>query len=305
MSDLDRTAINEALTSAYMLVSLTTSQLPMTSTDATETQAVTARTSATDGAARVVKNIWGDQRHLIDNIHSSLRDARTAHYEFTLPWVTSSGGRGKSGTGLLANVRFMDYGRRMSAIKTELDAKMAALGNDYSGVCARARQSLGTMGSTVDYPDWTALKAKVGISITYDAVPAVGSMAHLSLPAGVVARLGEINALQQERAAKTAIKACWENAIQPLATLVANCSKDKTRIHESLLGNIKQVVDAMEAFNINKDPRMDQIRQDISALLMRYSTEDLRKDPKTRKAAADDAAKQLKAVEDVLSNLPW
>jgi HEPN domain-containing protein len=87
--------------------------------------------------------------------------------------------------------------------------------------------------------------------------------------------------------------------------VLTQCSKEKARIFDSLLGNLGAVVDSLKAFNLTKDPRMDEVADELRALCVRYQTDDLRKSPEVRKAAATDAERTLRKAEEVLANLPW
>jgi len=296
-------AINETLASNYILVTLQVNKFPMSSQDAAQTRKVILDTGADEGTAHVVKNIWGKEESRIKEIHAELSAARSKHYALTLPW-SPFGGK-TSSQALLANTRMMEYAKEMKGHQQRIEQLMQALEPDYAALCQRARQSLKVMGPSVKYPDFAELKSRVGFRLAYDKVPACGDMSGLSLPAGMVEKLSARQAAQHEAALNNAVRAAWEGVIAPLRRVLTQCSKEKARIFDSLLGNLGAVVDSLKAFNLNADPRMDEVADELRALCVRYQTDDLRKSPEVRKAAASDAERTLRKAEEVLANLPW
>jgi len=295
--------INDTLSTNYLLVTLSVTRFPMSSQDSIETRKICASTGADEGTARVVKNIWGKEDARIKEIHAELAAARQRHYALTLPW-SPFGGKSTS-QALLANSRMMEYAGMMKAHQQRIDALLTALEPEYAGLCQRARYSLGTMGNDVSYPNFSDLKTSVGFRLAYDKVPACGDMSGLSLPAGIIDKLSERQAAQHEAALNNAVRSAWEGVIAPLRRVVSQCNKEKTRIYDSLLGNIGAVVDSLKAFNLTGDPRMDEVADELKGLCVRYHTDDLRKSPDVRRAAARDAEATLKKAEEVLANLPW
>lgn len=81
----------------------------------------------------------------------------------------------------------------------------------------------------------------------------------------------------------------YARMIEPLQHMVNVLSKEGTKIYETLVGNMADIVDAVGDTNYDNDPELSTFATQASEMLKNIDTETLRKDPVIRKETADKA----------------
>lgn len=100
------------------------------------------------------------------------------------------------------------------------------------------------------------------------------------------------------RIIKEAHKKIWQDVMDPLKHVVEMLSKDKTKLHESLIENVIKVVDLIPAYNtVHGDVNLDRAAASIKEKLGQIDLALLKKSAED-KAAALAAAKELVAEFD-------
>jgi hypothetical protein len=98
------------------------------------------------------------------------------------------------------------------------------------------------------------------------------------------------------RATQQAHGKLWADVIEKLQNVVTVLSKDKTKLHESLLGNVISIVDLIPAYNqIHGDANLTALAEQVKAKLSEISVEDLRG---SAEAKANALAKAKELVEE-------
>lgn len=93
-----------------------------------------------------------------------------------------------------------------------------------------------------------------------------------------------------ERMMKQAHAKLWADVMKPIQNIVDQLSKDKTKIHESLIGNVIAITDLIPAYNeIHQDPQLTAVAASIKASLSQIKPEDLRTSGEAKTAALEKA----------------
>jgi len=96
--------------------------------------------------------------------------------------------------------------------------------------------------------------------------------------------------LEEEQERKTTLlQDLWQRLFDPVKSMATQLSKDKPRIHKSLVANIMEICDVLPDLNILEDGVLDGMRQEILNKLTWADAETLRKTPVVRKTVAKDA----------------
>jgi hypothetical protein len=212
--------------------------------------------------------------------------ARQYHYSVTLPW-------GNLSERLLPAALFMDYTSTMDCFKREFAQRLNELDANYPKFVQDARLSLGSLYDPSDYP--AAIKDRFAFNVTFGAVPGAEDF-RVNLNAQYVDQIkADILQAQYDRQAEAA-KHVWARVRKVVESIQETCSKEKPRIFDSMIDNASQLLSVLPALNLNNDPELTRIADEMKALIGPADT--LRSSVTRRHAVA-------KTADQILANLPW
>lgn len=212
---------------------------------------------------------------------------RKYHYSMTLPW-------GDNGDRLLPAKAYMDYTKAMRSFKDESEKLTKAFVIEYPQLVTDARNRLGTMYDAQDYPPASDIHDRFGLAVGFMPVPDskdfrvdVGDEALEEIRAG-------INASVAERQAG-AVKECWTRLFTVVNALYTMMCKDKPLFKDSLIENIRDLVELVPKLNITDDQDLATMCAKIERDLL-ASVHALRKSPIERERLAGKASVILDAI---------
>lgn len=225
----------------------------------------------------------------LDPLAQQAGRVRKYHYSMTLPW-------GDNGDRLLPAKAYMDYTASMRKFKDECEKLTKTFVGEYPQLVSDARNRLGTMYDAQDYPDVSDIRDRFGIAVGFMPVPDakdfrvdVGDEALEEIRAG-------INAAVAERQAG-AVKECWSRLFTVVNALYTMMCKDKPLFKDSLIENIRDLVELVPKLNITDDPELAKACAKIERDLI-VPTYMLRKSPGARK----DLAVKAEAILDAIAS---
>ncbi len=89
-------------------------------------------------------------------------------------------------------------------------------------------------------------------------------------------------------AVAAATASLWDDVMKPIQNVVDTFSKDKFKIHDSMIGNILAIVEMVPALNLERDPNLAALAAQAKETLGKIKPEDLRK--------SADKCKEAKAL---------
>lgn len=275
-----------SLANKAMLVTLTVSCWTARKQDKKVAEEVERSHQATD-AGRYNKLLI-DKQHL-DPLTSMASKIRNEHYRLTLPWL-DNGGR------LLPSKLFFEYQKAMNALKEKYASMVDAFIPLYdSQLVANARNRLGTMYDPTDYPSGEKLRRKFDVDVDIVPIPQATDF-RVEVGDTERQRIQQEIAERMEKRQREAMLDAWARVRRVVETIHARTSAAKPVIHESLMENAEELVRLLPGLNINDDPALTQIAQDIANNLL-VETWKLRKSATARKALA-------KTSQEILDRIP-
>lgn len=275
-----------SLANKAMLVTLTVSCWTARKQDKKVAEEVERSHQATD-AGRYNKLLI-DKQHL-DPLTSMASKIRNEHYRLTLPWL-DNGGR------LLPSKLFFEYQKAMNALKEKYASMVDAFIPLYdSQLVANARNRLGTMYDPTDYPSGEKLRRKFDVDVDIVPIPQATDF-RVEVGDTERQRIQQEIAERMEKRQREAMLDAWARVRRVVETIHARTSAAKPVIHESLMENAEELVRLLPGLNINDDPALTQVAQDIANNLL-VETWKLRKSATARKALA-------KASQEILDRIP-
>lgn len=214
---------------------------------------------------------------------------RDYHYAMTLPW-------GNNGQRLLPAASFITYRNAITAHKREYMALVDAFLARYPAEVAEAQRDLGTLFDASEYPTTVNVARSFGVELEILPVPTFGDFRVEVADMERDEIQEQIKELTAERQ-RAAIEDCYDRAREVLERVKAQCVPGKTRITESLVSSVDNLIGTLGALNINDDPELEALRQRIENELT-VSADGLRNDEPLRVIVGDHAAEMLKSM-------PW
>ena len=86
----------------------------------------------------------------------------------------------------------------------------------------------------------------------------------------------------------------WKDLMAPLQHVVTVFEKDKTKVHETLLGNLMEIANIVPSYKeLTNDPQLLAAAEKIKTVFGQMTVQDLRKSEEARKAALTSAKEMV------------
>lgn len=220
-------------------------------------------------------------------------EARTAHYQMTLPWLDN-------GQRLLSIAGYETYGERMSAIRSRFDSEVERFITLYPSLIEDARHRLNGMFDEGDYPPVSDLRRRFVFDLKVLPFPNTKNW----LVDEVDSLLGtQREALRAEAADLVArgVADATRDIFERVATATGHMAT-KLRgyvpesetgrpagvFRDSLVENVRDLYNLLPTLNVTGDARIDELRDALKALT-HHNAADLRADDNFRQTTAEKA----------------
>jgi hypothetical protein len=223
-------------------------------------------------------------------------EARTAHYSLTLPW-------GDNGDRLLPVAAMEKYKAMMEKYRERYTEQVNLFCGSYPSLIEDAKIRLNGMFNNDDYPDVFEINRKFDFAVRYYPVPTSGDF-RLNLDMQEIEAMKAELSLETDRLKSEAIKSLWERIYYPVARMVERLSKSDAVFRDSLVGNVLEVLEVVDALNFEDNPEISAIRERISNMLSGIAPETLRQSRRIREQVADAAMLELQSMGRVLGVNP-
>lgn len=244
------------------------------------------------------------RKEALQKVHRIANEARKFHRLHTHPWKYN-------GVGLLATALFGKYSQEMRRLSSEYQAAVGAFLANYPREIEAARESLGHLFDVTDYPTVEWLAGRFAFEIRFDQVPDHGDLrAELD-----DAELDEVRD-ELKRRMEDDYKRVRTQTAQRISETVGRMAErlkeykpaDKEKgtkaehvFRDSLVQHVKDLVSLLPAFNMDNDPRLVKIQEQIEKKLCRFDADDLKESDVIRARVAKDAAAIAKAVSEFMA----
>ncbi len=299
--------IVEALRSTTTRARVTSSALGLSRTDKQATKDVTASSGAVSGAARVVVSrlAGADEHHKA--IVAAQANARKVLFSMSMPYGDEEGWR------ILPNANFERFVREFGTAKRTYQAAYDQLAANADDVLAAVRSNKGTLA--IDVPTKDELLAAYSLDFSLEDYP-VGNFT--GLPDAVAAKLSSRMQTRMEQAVEQATIDTLSRFVGPLEHFVDRMKAFSKREQEiangaeptkhgifrdTVVTNIKQLYDVLDAFNIAGDERLLDLKNSLASLA-EVDPDVLRDNVQVRDAGIDRASQVLANLNSWLRPAP-
>lgn len=211
---------------------------------------------------------------------------RKFHKKHTLPW-------NDNGTRILPAQRWFEYVGELGPLQIEFNNLVDKFVNEYDELREKAKDYLGEMYNPNDYPPNDIIRSKFKIKVDVDSITD-GNDFRIKLDDAVVDNMRkQINNNFEERIEKAA-QSMLGRIREVVAHMVERLEEPKNKFHDTLVGNIREVIEMLPKLNFNDDERIKNAVSICKPLIV--NPESLRLDLKYRKKICDKAKDVLDAL---------
>lgn len=298
------TELNDALASNYLLVDLQLRSWSGKKTDRAASDEVIANKGASSDSGRFVKYLFAGADAELKRVQQLGNSIRAFVYSRTLPWSTNSDGA-KRGDRLLAAPNSFDFLKELNEIKQEYDGSVSALQAKWAERIVEAAQKLGGLANSDDYPDAADIPSMFSVSVDLRPVPTMSDFNRISVPTALAEALGQRHMQLAEMQVHNALDDLKKRLLEQLERMAVQLSKagsgEKTRLYDSLVTNLQELVTLARAMNIYGNNELSNLADKIEVALLQHPVEVYRNSADKALIVADAARKLAvdAAIEDV------
>jgi hypothetical protein len=210
-------------------------------------------------------------------------------YKFTLPWAPN--------VRLCSAEAIEEIQAQIADFEAEFTDAVADFVADRDEIIAAAREKFGEYFNESEYADLYA--ESFDFRLTFTPVPQADFAKIADIVGAELAqKLADDMVNEQNRQLADASRDIWNKLETALSHAVKQLSTGD-RLHDSVLGNLKELAGLMPLLNVTNDQDLEARRKDLNALLRSFQPHSLKgpENQANRKSCADQVA-------DILAKLP-
>ncbi len=285
------TVSTSSLASRSMIVSLKIRQWSGRKLDRSVTSEVNDSKHASSDAGRYNKALMPSEAMI--GITKAVTAIRTLYMDSSLPWI-DKGGR------IMANEGYLNFTQKVNAAIYEFEIAVSEFLGNYDYHVAQAQARLGDMFDITEFPTVDELRDKFSVKVNVMPVPDKDDFrVDMSEAQAAMIRADIEKCVQDATAA--AIRDVYKRVVEVSQMMVDRLNAYKgnkgDRMYDSLVGNVRDLIETLPALNITGDPALTQLAKDLEPLV-EYEVDTLKKNPGVRA----DVAAEAQAIVDRMSS---
>ena len=227
-------------------------------------------------------------------IQSQMSKMRKMRDFYTRPWDT--------GIRVMPTANFFDFSDEFSKANSELESLVAEFDQKWPVIRANVISALGDSYREGDIPE--SVVGRIGINVTYSPIPRAGDFrAPENLDPEDVAKIeAQMLADFQERFKSTDLWQRVHSAVEHISERLHSYETDpitgkaNTRLYESVIGNLRDLVSVLPKLNISGDADLDNMHKRLEQELCYYDISVLKDNDIIRQDVASKADQILAEV---------
>lgn len=292
---------DNVLASKAMLASVTIRSWSSRKIDRVITTETNDRHKASADAGRYNKALLAKEAIL--PIVTASGQIRAYHGEVTLPWLDN-------GARILPAKRFDEYTKRMRQLRADFEAVVKTFCENYPRYVDEAKARLNTMFDPNDYPSPKKIASAFAFEIHVLPIPTAADF-RVTIGDSQAAEIRASIEKSTKDATDIAMRDVWSRIASVVEKMVERLrayqpatkeERAKNTFRDSLVGNVRDLVGILPAFNLTNDSRLEAITARMHEALCANEAEALRA-PDAAKLREDTAAAAEKILADVTDYL--
>lgn len=234
-------------------------------------------------------------------IQSVVSETRTGFLERTLPWLND-------GSRIIANDGYLAFATWFNGQVSKFDSAVNDFLADYPRHVADARIRLNGMFRDADYPTVAELRGKFGMAVSVMPVPDASDF-RVDMSEEQAARIRADIERTVTDATTAAVRDIYARIADVTARMVERLNAYKPgkpgqraegTFKDSLVNNVRELVDLLPALNITGDPALSAMAQKLRPITA-HDAQELRDSATVRESVKAEAEAILEHVNDFLA----
>lgn len=302
----EQTDLQGSLQSNYLLIDIQIRSWSGKRTDATASRELLEAKHSTKDGGVFVKNLLASADTELGVIHKQAAALRHFVYSKTLPWTSTASGA-QRGERLIASAQAMEFLQELKGKKVEHTAAVRALVDVWPERVQQAVTNLGSLGDSMEYPTAEQIPDLFSIHVDMKPIPAMADFERLNIPVSLAKGLGQLHEQAAQASVRNAMNEMRDRMLLELERINAQMTKhangEKTRLYDSLIGNMKGLVQMARNMNLTNNPKLAELADRIELKLLAQPLEVYKNDMAKAAVMADDARTLATeaTIEDVWS----
>jgi hypothetical protein len=282
-----------SIASSAVIVEMNISVWTANKLDRETTEDVTLTNHAVRNAVQVRKNLMAGTSKRKE-IADYAAGCRNWHNTRTLPWADR-------GPRLLPTSLFMDYKTEANVRRSTFNYMVQEFGKVYPSLVAQAPTTMGTLFNPDDYPSVDEVMSKFSFQLTFSPVPEAGDF-RLDVSNQDLRELQQQYEESFDARLADAMRAPWQQLHTMLTGMSAKLTEEggdtKKRWHGSFVTNAQELCQMLTHLNVTKDPKLEQARRELEAVMLGAEIEDIKDSEATR-------AHMKAKIDTILGGFDW
>jgi hypothetical protein len=243
------------------------------------------------GAGRYNKQLLNGAEKL-EELRTLAGQIRQHFYRITLPWSDE-------GFRLLPSNFYFDLMSRMREFEASFEQGVESFLGVYPQYIDQVRPELNGLFREEDYPSVDKLREKFRVKLEVLPIPS-GADFRVQMSAEEQARVSrEIDANVRQSLSR-GTEDLWKRLREVVSHMVDRLNEPESRFHASMVTNVCDLVELLPRLNVNEDPDLNRLADEVRQRLCNYSSQDLKKHALLRVTTATDAANIVAQMDDIL-----
>lgn len=226
----------------------------------------------------------------LGNIYAVEREARTFHYDNTLPWM-------HDGVRILPVENFKKYTTKMRELKREMEKHVVRFLTQFDTLKREAKAELKGMYCEEDYPKREILAQCFSLDYQLQPLPKSSTFFETQLPDIDVERAKRDLEADLQTTFKRAQDEVWDRLYQCVAKLQERLGGDPRYLRPAALESAHELLALLPRLNITNDQRLEELRSKLEGSFSGMTAEGLRQDTVLR----NQKVEEVNAIESMMS----
>jgi len=293
-----------SISSGAVLIDLSISTWTGRKQDKRAANAVEAQNNTAVGVANVTKKLLGDCEEL-SAVQKFAANARNTHYAMTTPW-SDLGMRLCTLPMYMGTPTRDGYEKTMSTLEQEFWRLVNNFLDAYEWELGNAQIKLGSLFNADEYPTRDKLQEKFKFRFSAVPMPTAGDWRiDINNEAAVV--LKESYEKYYSQRIQQTVNDIWQRVHKSVVSMIEGLDRhgllnekgNKQKFNDSMVDNVREMVDMMSMFNITNDPVMADAQRRLTLALDGVTPDALREDVHLRAETRSHVAEVKKIIDSL------
>ena len=242
-------------------------------------------------ATLVSKRLLDPRDPIVAQVSRTINAIKAYHRTNTVPWDYD-------GTGVLRSTKYPNYAQNMRQLFDEYFEAVKKYVKAFLSLKKNAETFLGNLYNEDDYPSEYELDQKFKIDLEILPIPQAGDF-RVDLPMEAMEEIEKNLVDAENKKMKEAMAKLFRRLYDPVKHMVEELTKEKSRIHQSLIGNIEKIIEILPDLNLLEDSALEDLRKEVEEKLCQIPIEEIRESDFVKSETRRAAKKLANKIKDV------